>query len=813
MAEVINLEARVELAIYSTNEYVPLTGVFATEEDIKGWRWDTSLTRKRLHDYTSYGTYLGGHTSNLLDGTYRTDWQSGTIDDCKYIKSKKVDSLTVPIVKTGEFSILWESRKLYSNYSVSDIINYTDETPYVYVLPTENAQSISAAIWERKNDYMIMKAMEFEHVDTFTGMYVEGQRVETVDEYGDPMLDMVSPFHKEFIVHEGEVIFNAAHSIKVGNDILDTPVIKESWERLGAGKEEGKFFYTRYFPIDDDNISVVSIDALDNITMWNIKENLNTSGSGDMDVAVYRDAGIIQLGGAVSQTVSLRQNISNTDTTIYVSLGRDISDYPPFGIIVIDSEEIYYDYRTDEAFCECTRGYNSTVAASHTEWTNISSLQRGMQSTDEFYISYRAVPKIEYEITECSVRDGNDSSFLNIDPLKNIDGGNSIVQITSEEVDLEEIILSTDASIIGGNLYGPLYFGINGMRMTAKALDAKGNPVYDLPVTIEVLTKGKINGTSYYEGTTNHRGEIYGMYNAPYNRGDIETAVTAVTDNGTDTILGLAAPLTNVSPDDIWLFQILKHDPFVGTLGTRVLGMDSDVTTFPDAGGYVKVFGRFGEEVIGGVLYTVDLSLVKVSYEIVGVEYVSNSGEMYTYIYTKDLVPSIDVANRDVWIVLKDSIVWDPNLLNGARVIVYNWDASAIHPVTESSGAYSPLHPTSVSGSLLTYAGSLLPVPDSENYYSPLGAYVVLSDAEGEIQAYATDPISGEEIRSNKIRVKLKVPANLIGVGSSEALPLPHGFKFIVSDYNVGGGLGGANFITINPASTGVHQFTISGVI
>ena len=45
---------------------------------------------------------------------------------------------------------------------------------------------------------------------------------------------------------------------------------------------------------------------------------------------------------------------------------------------------------------------------------------------------------------------------------------------------------------------------------------------------------------------------------------------------------------------------------------------------------------------------------------------------------------------------------------------------------------------------------------------------------------------------------------------NSDVLPVPYGFGLVTEDFNLGGGLGGSNFLTINPSSQGVDRFNIN---
>jgi len=72
------------------------------------------------------------------------------------------------------------------------------------------------------------------------------------------------------------------------------------------------------------------------------------------------------MGAFSVKTSYLSAAITSSDTTINL---LDASTYPVEGVIQIDSEQIAYTSRTAIALSGCTRGYNSTTAASHVAYS------------------------------------------------------------------------------------------------------------------------------------------------------------------------------------------------------------------------------------------------------------------------------------------------------------------------------------------------------------------------------------------------------------------------------------------------------------
>lgn len=75
------------------------------------------------------------------------------------------------------------------------------------------------------------------------------------------------------------------------------------------------------------------------------------------------------MGAFSVKTSYLSAQISSSDTTINL---LDASSYPASGMIQIDSEKITYTSRTDVALSGCTRGVDSTTAASHVAYSTVS---------------------------------------------------------------------------------------------------------------------------------------------------------------------------------------------------------------------------------------------------------------------------------------------------------------------------------------------------------------------------------------------------------------------------------------------------------
>ena len=125
-------------------------------------------------------------------------------------------------------------------------------------------------------------------------------------------------------------------------------------------------------------------------------------------------------------------------------------------------------------------------------------------------------------------------------------------------------------------------------------------------------------------------------------------------------------------------------------------------------------------------------------------------------------------------------------------------------------GAFYPVRPDEVQPTSMTFYNRNLPIPAPFDQESNLGGYVAVIPDMVKFYAYAKDPVSGRIITSNTIRVRLDLPSYLNGVDKSNpALPIPYGFTFITEDFNVGTGIEGANFLSINPKASGVNSYNL----
>lgn len=825
------LSLSVENCVSISDKYVPLTGVHATETEINGWVYD----RRRVEDWdtlrTRYNTFLGGHRDGLKDGLPLEAFQSGSIANLSYhdtVQYRNQNFLTwTPRVVTGAYSLYWCERNLYSDYSYSENVDIGQDLIGVSTMRLRDDaayQTIEAAIWERRSDFSIFKLKNFDYVEEFTGELDLGSNSRLETESADVFIPANFASRKnETTIRDSILYFNQDTQLKVGINepaldlgFVPAALIENIWESKGTGAATGRDLFTRFFPLQKNSVTVVDVIS-ETIGTWVEVETLNFSGPTDRHYVVDYDLGIVTIGGYKAENLILSKALSESDTEIEVFSTSALNQYPDQGILIVGGEQILYYTKTGSGFSDCIRGYNSTTPEAFSRGQTVEDIQHGLGSEGAFYLSYIAVPRVNYEVTPYIYRSANKSDWLDLKPVQNVET-NNVLQILSSQLNLEEIILETDAPPLGGNLFGPVYYGTDVSKFTARALDASGSPVEGITLTIEIVEgEGSFNGSNAsYSSLTNTLGEIYSFYNAPYTNDAVELIVTDVTHDGADTVMEVPQLQTGSDLQDIWVFQILKHDEALGSIGLlREVVVENLATVMPHGDTSLEIDGFVDkEDYKDGWIYIIGTDSVKRYRKILNVwDSTDGSGRPISVLGLDEALPSGTSVGQSIRLYKSDEKEWNSSLLNGSRVILYEFSNEVQHPLTGEVGAYAPIHPNSITSNTLTFEARNLALPAPEDDTLNLGGYAVIAPSEVLVQAYGTDPASGRIIRSNQIKLALNLPGFLRGVDRSGELPIPTGWTLVSEEFNIGTALGGANFITINPAANNINQFSLTGVL
>ena len=754
--------------VYVTTKISPVLGLFSETEQT-GWLWDRSLLVSGLNESFSYNTFTGSISYKLRDGTIISDWQSGSLGDLKYLSLSK---LYQPLIYTGNFTVSSSMRTLYSDFSYTSYVsplNDNEDGNNTHTLPSDAITgTLSLYSFRRDRNLIHVIVDEFIPVDEFTE-----------DSYSNEYtaVDTLITLNNNYI---------RKHGINPETATWDN--IRTWGIFLSNGIDAQRDFYCTYFPVVPDTVRSFILYSDGTIEEWTFVDDFNFVFDTEKVLVLNLDLGVVSCGGYKPDDLVLYGNISSSDIEIQFYTTTDIDTYPTQGIIHIGDETIAYTDRTHNEFLNCTRGYNGTTAVTHVVGDAIEYEQRGatIPSNAALYLYYESTVRVDCEVTDSTIRTG----LVDCRPSKN-SSASEIVQISSKLRDLDRLVLESDKPSLGANSYGPLYFGNDISKLTVTAYDSLDNPVDDLAITLEILDPiiGLLDGeSSEVTKYSNSDGKIFTYYNAPIDADEFSTKFSEVTYSGATTIFTLDSLGAGTEIEDIYIFQLLKQDPTYGTSGEKY---EVDSYTYPStregASFEVTLFANLQDNFDGGVAYFV------MSDAVIKTRNIVQGYDNKLYCSGDDLFGTPD----SVWILTDEDIEWDANELNGVPVIVYAWDDNVEHPITGEDGAWTPIKPSDIAGDVVTYS-YVLPQSAPEDRSSNLGGYMIIAPAIVGLRAKAIDPYSGETIYSNTIYLTIKLPNYLVGVDYSGALPIPKGFNLKILEEDVGNGIGGANFLSIN---------------
>lgn len=143
--------------------------------------------------------------------------------------------------------------------------------------------------------------------------------------------------------------------------------------------------------------------------------------------------------------------------------------------------------------------------------------------------------------------------------------------------------------------------------------------------------------------------------------------------------------------------------------------------------------------------------------------------------------------------------------------LVYKWNDNILNPISKTNGAYTIIKPIESNASSLFFDTNL-PVCINENPESIVYKYKIYFSRVAKLQAKCIDPASGNLVKSNEILLRIDLPLHMKGINTL-GIPYGFGFKNNIGDSELkvlGTGLGGANFITINPNVENIFNIRVS---
>jgi hypothetical protein len=778
--------------------------------DHSGFLWDRRRLEDSLDIKTKYETTFGAEESGIRDGIHFDWFSSGVTAGCKYkqLTNKYVGDYKTwtPVVERGIYNTSYHLKPLFSDYSYTSkfATDILEEDSMYHVLHNDVVYStIRVAIYKRDKN-LINPFWVFSQVEEFDGDIVDGERttrgLSGWETNGNQR-------KKQFKVVDNKVYLNGSHYVdrQINSSALPDTYPQFVTEYLGQSTGQGTVLFTQFLPVQPDSVRLW-VKFGDQYTELEEIEILDYQTAQVQGYQFDHDLGQFILTGYQAPPAYLTQDLLITDTTVHMKTENlYLDNYPKRGVIQVGTERILYTDRTRTELVDCIRGYDNTSPGTYSSGYPISHVKQGADVVGHLYVEYKAVPRIDYEITNHDLRTANRVGWLDIRPIKNVNT-NSLLQIYPGQQNIDHIDLSTTAPLLGGDLYGPIYLGTNTAQLTATVYDSFGLPVDDQFVTIRLLEgAGYLNGIeSAYKGLTNSNGQIFADYSIPYESRFVESYPIEISHSGADTLMTLRQIDGQLTPEDVWIFQILKHDKLIGSVGLELSVTDEGSASLPYGQYFYTVDGYLDDSYLGGLVRT-EISNVIEWREIVWLEQIFDTTNK-TKVYVD---AGGAVGPTSIKVFKKDEIIWNPVLLNGVRRILYTYDPSAKHPLTGLLGAYFPVHPDEIDGNVLIFNNKLLPLPDSTDDTNNLGGYVVVTGHEALARAETTDPLTGWLKTSNSLRFSVRIPSFLVGVSNEDGIYVPHGFKLISESFNQGSGLGLPNFITINPAASGINQLNI----
>ena len=738
--------------------------------------FDRTLMVSNSRRELNFQEFIGGYQRCLIEGTIADYWQSGVVSGISFngfYQYEEDDKLKwISRYTSGVYSIEEKEIRLHSDSSYSFRIE-SKETP------VEEGEQFSIAIWAR-NAKKIKKPYK---------KYKQGVNA--------------SKKSNTYSIQNGIIFFEEEPKKEIGRSSFAS----ELWEDKGTSISSERFLYSNYFPIKKDSLKVVAYDGSTKIELKESK-NVSLEKRRDYYYEVDYDLGIIKVGSSTKESLILEEDLDTLSTFIKVKNAIDLNSYPDSGYLISSSgEEIYYESKGERVLEGIVYTGNTILAG---EVLTLKQNNLNVSSSYRYYTSYTAVPRVDVEFDEGSYRTANVGSIysekLNIKPSSNINNS-GVIQISTKDKHVKTLKLRLEGvNQTSENKYDGIYYGSSVVRAIAQALDSEEEGVEGIDITIVIESgPGFLNGGKQVIDTSNSNGEIEAGYFAPYDWNNIKKQIVSSTFNASTTEFEVDSLPSGLSLEEIQIYEVLKTDHNIGTRGElkEIAGKNFE---FTNPNGSVK------QQAYIEINKNLDLNFDDMyTYSKVVIENSSRSGWVEEEIdkvlekndswvlFLKSSYNPLSIANlgNRCFLFRKKSQEWSGNSRQGLTKLLYRWNDNVTHPVTSNPGAYYPLRPSSVSGTIITYDVALSQ-PQPYNRDEILGDYVILSSGQVTMYAWCKDPYTGQTIVSNRVYGKIEIPRYLNGVDFSESLPVPYGFRLRDANDDVSSGVGGMNFLSIN---------------
>lgn len=780
--------------VYNRKGIDGLTGVMSAEGP-DGWIWDRNIIQNNLVSSTIHEGYVGGIEYNLDEGISIEDWNNFAYSNVKLKEIKTIEEETnkwTPTFSTGEYFLYGKKKKLYSSYSISKSAIRKENCFECELEGDFKIDSISAAIFTRNKNSVkyIHREWKYNQEEEKYFYYIDGNILKT----------------------------NSDESVNLIRSFEDSEELKLVSEKKGSSNDSGRTILSKFFPIEKGSLRVFGVWEKQIIEFEDFTGNKIPEDKYGF-ICDY-DLGTIFTSGKKYEEIFLSKDLSKDDLEMEVVPVERILTYPEEGEIEINGEKIYYGNKSKSKLYNCTR----LNPQDHPKGSKMKMKNEGVGLGEEYemLIQYNTVPRIEFEVSDKDTRWSNNYGLLDLHPFSNLNE-NGIIQISSIDTNVASINLKINAPYIGGQLYGPGFFGIDTKQLVATTLDSLGNEVEGVEVTIYIAGEGPgfLNGSNkFYKDFSNSEGEIYSYYNSPYDWDEISKEVFSVRHESGSTILEteIIEEFGSIDLSNVSIYEILKHDPVFGYRGNEFTPDSWGNEIKIDDTQYLKSWIKIKDDEFNFIdSFKGSNCLIKysdggTSKSLIKEVRVSRTpGEMTEYlIILEERLAAIDNGKtvETVWIQARktvlepeqpNSLEWNSDKKIGALKVLYEWNNFVTHPITKEMGAYYPVRPKKFLSRNQIQIEGKLKIPDAYDQENILGGYKVVCPSIVSFFATCRDPLTNRTIVSNVIKLRLELPKYLNGVSFDEGLPIPYGFGFVSENLEVGTGLGGQNFISINP--------------
>ena len=763
--------------------HYPVTGTFA---NVSGWKWNKSIPQRKNDQKARIEGMLGGHESNLEEGSISNDWFGGALHGIKVNGFWEKQGLTkrkvwIPKVETGIYSIFNLSKKLYSNGSsckVLDILNTetVDSVEYkTYQLP-------DSALENSVNVYLFKRDTRFNNIPYKTFEYKS-----------------IPSENFQFNIKENKLYFISAFKKIIGTNSNEIDIIHCFDELLGIGNNRRRIFYTEYFPAINPIVKTIQGST---VHVWTKVDSFKNSASSDRHYIFDSETGKVILSKYDKHLYYMK---SYDASKKFLETFYEVKGVPREGKLFVGNSEITYREIGKYGF------YLENEFNNFVEGETVSAIGHGKKlgSGEQVFISYEHVPRVDFEVKEEHFYNKD----LNVKPYTKIES-NGILEIGVDEKHLSRIDLTCDKEEIIENVFQTLYIQQDSTLLTAKAFNSNDKPVEEQDITF-YAEEGAFEGDSINSITrvTNSVGEAHTVFTYPYQDNNLCSVSHAYHVAGS-TYLNVDRLPTGITANDVSVFQILKTDSYYGSLGIKLnassIGAHNNSfykITIEDAvldiedyqSNQLDLATNDPDRIIREELledgtarknaYNFAVCLIEfddstVSEKAAIKQIVGNS----VYIYNSSNIQRA-VASRTINAIRlfkKDELIFEKPFLTkdtrGVNRILYKYSV-----VNER---YERLKPTRVEGNKIWFDNMLLPESSMVDDSILTAGYKIIMPRNVSLYATGIDPATGITVRSNSISIKVDFPPYL----KSDL-----GFKFKEANDEESSGLGGANFISINP--------------